>query len=263
MRLHWMPIWDMADIESVKKISEIADKSNYYSVLFVYHSLSNDYWIRCAKALNTNEKFKYFLAIRTYAISPEYFVMMYRSFNEIQKNRIMFNIVAGDIEPSESSIENIITEKEKLDTVEKRVDFTREWIKKVLFLLKREEVPELAMSGTSEKTLDSAAAYADYNLAMLDTYLDSPKRFQRNKNRMVCAAMTIRDTHEEAEKIANQIDHIHQKRWTIYGTESEILQKIKNLKTIGVTDLLIRTHKNDLEPDKVHEFSKKYKGVIL
>lgn len=263
MRLHCMPIYDMAGIKSVKKISEIADKSNYYSVLFVYHSLSNDYWIRCANALNTNQKFKYFLAIRTYSISPEYFVMMYRSFNEIQKNRIMFNIVAGDIQSSESSIENIITEKEKLNTVEKRVDFTREWVEKVLFLLEKEEVPELVMSGTSEKTLDSAAAYADYNLSMLDTYLDNPKRFERNKNRMVCAAMIIRDTYDEAEKIANQIDHIHQKRWTIYGTENEILQKIKNLKTIGATDLLIRTHRNDLESHRIHEFSKKYKGVIL
>ena len=262
IRLHAMPVYDMDDISSVKKLSNIAHESNYHSILFVYHSLSGDYWIRCANAINLNHKFKYFFAIRTYAISPEYFVMMYRSFNEIQKNRIMFNIVSGDIHPSESSIENIIIEKQKLDTVEKRVQYTHKWIKKVFSILEQNEVPEIVMSGVSEQTLDIAATYADYSLCMLDNYVYDPKKFERNKNKMVCAALILRDTYEEAEQAADQIEYAHQKFWTIHGTEEQVVEKINNLKKIGVTDLLIRTHRHDVDAYRVHELTKKYKGII-
>ena len=251
-----------SSIEGLKKTSELAHECNYYSILLVYHSTQSDFWIKCANVLDKNHKFKYHLAIRTYAISPEYFVMMYRAFNEIQKNRIMFNIVGGDIQKSESSIDNIVTDKENFDTSEKRVEYTQLWIKKVLSLLRDDEIPEIVMSGVSAQTLNSAACYADYTLCMVDNYVDNPEKFIRNKNKMVCAAVVIRETYEEAQMIVDNIDHPHQKTWTIFGTEKQVLEKIKSLENIGVTDFLIRGHGNDKKFYLVHDFVKKHNGVI-
>jgi alkanesulfonate monooxygenase SsuD/methylene tetrahydromethanopterin reductase-like flavin-dependent oxidoreductase (luciferase family) len=262
MRLHWMDINGQGGLNGLRHISEIANLCNYYSILLVYHSLENDNWIQCANVINKEHKFKYHIAIRTYSISPEYFVMMYKSFNEIQKNRIMFNIVAGDIHNSESSVDNIILGRESLDTVEKRVDYTYIWIKKVLSLLDKCDVPEIVMSGISAKTLDSAAQFADYNLCMMDTYLCNPEMFSRNKNRMVSAALVIRDTYEEAENVVNNIDESHQSRWTIFGTEQQVIEKIKHLESIGVTDLMIRNHRNDDQYNLIHDLAKKNYGVI-
>lgn len=262
MKIHLMPAYMPTDIDNLKKISELVNNCNYYSILLVYHSLYSDFWIKCANILNKNHSFKYHLAIRTYAISPEYFVMMYRAFNEIQKNRIMFNIVAGDIQKSESSINNIILNKENFETVEKRVLYTQLWIEKVLSLLDNDEIPEIVMSGMSEETLFSASCYADYNLCMIHEYEDEPEKFSKNKNRMVCAAVVIRETYEEAKYIVNNIDQPHQKKWTIFGTQQQVLEKMQYLKNIGVTDLMVRWHGNDDRFDLVHNLVKLNNGVI-
>ena len=262
MKLHLMYVNGSSNIDGLKKISELANKCNYYSVLLVYHSLENDFWIKCANVLDTTHTFKYMIAIRTYAISPEYFVMMYRGFSEIQENRIMFNIVSGDIHDSETSVDDIIFNKENFYTSQKRVKYTHEWIKKVLSIIDKKKVPEIVMSGTSDNTLNSASVFADYNLCMMDSFVDNPKKFKRNKNRMVCAALIIRNTYEEAEKVVDQIKQKHQKRWTIFGTEEQVLEKIEYLKSIGVTDLMIRNHKEDNKYNLVHEFVAKNKGII-
>ena len=118
------------------------------------------------------------------------------------------------------------------------------------------------MSGMSDGTLDTASAFANYNLCMVDNYVDNPEKFKRNNNRMVCAAIVIRSTYEEAEKVVDEIKQKHQKRWTIFGTEEQVLEKIKYLKSIGVTDLMIRNHNEDNKYNLVHEFVAKNKGII-
>ena len=250
------------DLEGIKDISRVVDESNYYSMLLVYYSRGNDFWIKCANAIDLNHKFKYFLAIRTYSISPEYFAMMYKSFNEIQKDRIMFNIVAGDIHDHESSVDDLVVSNEEFRSIENRIDYTRAWMEKLSSLLSHDEMPEIVMSGKSPKTLESASMHADYNLSMIDDYIASPEKFSMNKKRMVCAAIVIRPTFEEAEEVVDSIELKHQKRWTLFGTEDQIVEKIKDLKNIGVTDLLLRCHNNDTEYNLIHQFVKKHKGFI-
>ena len=262
MKLHWMHVHGQSSPRAIKEISVMADLCSYYSVLFVYHSLISDNWMKCANAIDEQHKFKYHIAVRSYSISPEYFVMMYRSFNEIQKNRIMFNIVAGDIHDNETSVDDILLDKGSFDTVEKRVEYTSLWIKKVLSLLNDDEIPEIVMSGISDKTLSSAAIFADYTLCMVDTYLDNSKAFSKNKNKMVCAALVIRQSYKEAEEFVNQIEQKHQKRWTIFGTEKQVIKRIKYLESIGVTDLLIRSHKDDAQVNLIHDLVKENNGVI-
>ena len=123
-------------------------------------------------------------------------------------------------------------------------------------------MPEIVMSGMSDNTIDTASIFADYNLCMMDSYVNNPEKFKRNNNRMVCAAIIIRDTYEEAEKAVDQIKQKHQKRWTIFGTEEQVIEKIKYLESIGVTDLMIRTHRNDDQYNLIHNLVKKNQGVI-
>lgn len=262
MRIHWMYPHSGNNLNDLRKLAETANECGYYSVLITYHSLTSDAWVKCANTINLEHKFKYFLAIRTYAISPEYFVMMYKAFNEIQKNRIMFNIVAGDIQESESSVDNIILNKEYFDTVEKRVEYTYKWMEKMVSLLSPEDMPEIVMSGTSEKTLHSASCFANYNLSMMNDYLDNPSKFKKNKNRMVCAAVKISDSYEEAEKFIDNLPLKHQKKWTIFGTEENVKQKMIELKQAGVTDILLRARPGDPEFYLVHDFVKKHNGII-
>lgn len=265
MRIHLMPTNMDDSITGLNEISSIAHNFNYKSVLLVYHSLKEDPWIKCASVLNKNHSFKYMIALRTYAISPEYFFMMYKSFNSIQQNRIMFNIVSGDLHKSEKSIENLLFLKNYLDTVEKRISYTKIWMEKVKELFDKEEInmPEIVMSGTSDETLQNAKNFADYNLSMISEFKDNPKRFYNNKKIIVSAAIVLRDRLDDATFfVNNNLEFPHQKMWTIYGTEVEVVNEIKKLKDMGATDLMVRFHNNDNTYYRFHEIVKKYNGVI-
>lgn len=243
----------------LSELSNILDDAGYYSLLLVYHSTKPDAWIKCANALNKKHKFKYMIAMRPYAISPEYFSMMCNAFNELSPNRIMFNIVAGDLHKEEKSVEHALFIGDLIETSEKRVKYTAEWIKKLKEINKIKPFPEIVMSGFSDKTLETAAEFADYNLCMIDTYKEHTDRFNKNKNRMVSAQIIIRDTYEEAKEFADKyVPEEHKRRWTIFGTESDIINEFEYLESIGVTDIMLRSHNSDLKVNLTHNFVKKY-----
>lgn len=241
------------------KLSDDVDKAGYYSMLLVYHSTQPDAWIKCAHALNKKHKFKYMIAMRPYAISPEYFSMMCNAFNELSPNRIMFNIVAGDLQKEEKSVEHALFIGDLIDTSEKRIEYTAEWIKKLKKINKIWPFPEIVMSGFSEKTLDTASEFADYNLCMIDTYKEHTERFSKNKKRMVSAQIVIRNKYEEAKDfVETNIPEKHKLRWTIFGTESDIIKEFEYLESIGVTDIMLRTNNKDNMVNLVHDFVRKY-----
>ncbi len=247
------------DNYNLVKLSNKLDEAGYYSLLIVYHSTKSDAWLHCMHALNKDHKIKYMIAMRAYAISPEYFSMMCNSFNEIAPNRIMFNIVAGDLHKEESSVEDHIFINDLIDTTEKRVEYTYQWIKKLKEINKINCFPEIVMSGFSDRTLESAEKFADYNLCMIDTYKEHTERFSKNKNRMVSAQIVIRKTFKEAEDFVNiYVQGQNKKSWTIYGSENEILKEIEHLESIGVTDIMLRTNNQDDQGQLVHDFVKKY-----
>lgn len=255
MRIHYMT----DSTQHLDKLSQDIDDAGYYSMLLVYHSTQPDAWIKCANALNKKHKFKYMIAMRTYAVSPEYFSMMCNSFNELAPNRIMFNIVAGDLHKDESSVEDSLFINDLINTTEKRVEYTHNWIKKVKSINKIKNFPEIVMSGFSEKTLDSAAEFADYSLCMIDTYKEHIDRYSRNKNKMVSAQIVIRDSYAEAKEFVDtNIKEKNKLAWTIFGSEKEILKEFEYLESIGVTDIMLRVNNLDNKVNILHKFVKKY-----
>lgn len=255
MRIHYMT----DSHYHLDKLSEELDDAGYYSLLLVYHSTQPDAWIKCAHALNKKHKFKYMIAMRPYAISPEYFSMMCNAFNELSPNRIMFNIVAGDLQKEEKSVEHALFIGDLIDTSEKRIEYTANWIKKLKEIKKIWPFPEIVMSGFSEKTLETAAEFADYNLCMIDTYKDHTERFMKNKKRMVSAQIVIRDTYEEAKKFVDiNVPEKHKQAWTIFGTDKDIIKEFEYLESIGVTDIMLRVNNQDDKINLLHNFVKEY-----
>lgn len=250
-------------VEGIRNIGIKANEANYYSVLLTYHSLQTDLWVKSIRALDENHKFKYMIALRTYSMAPEYFVMIHKSLNQFAKDRFMFNIVAGDLHKNEMTLDNLLLIKDFLDDSQKRVDYTYLWLKKVKEMISKDNMPEIVMSGTSEKTLNYAAEVADYNLCMSSEFIKNPTTFFKNKNRIVASAVVIRNSYEEAEAVVNKSQQPHEKQWTLYGTENQVLEKMKELKNLGATDLMIRNHSQDKEPFRFHNLVKKYNGEIL
>jgi len=245
--------FDGYEPENLKNIISYLDNFGYYSMLVVYHSRINDNWIKAARVVSKNQKIKFMIAMRTYAISPEYFSMMYNAFEEIVPNKLIFNIVSGDLHADENSINDVLLINDEINTVEKRVAYTKKWMEKLKNINLIENMPEFIMAGASDETLKNASEIADCCLIMYNTFIDNPERLKNNKNIMLSMAMVIRDSKEEADIFFQTLKE-NEKTWTLCGTETDILEKIKYLKENGITDILITRHKEDQMPEKIHNF---------
>ena len=260
MNLHWMSVRDDSDLISLKRLSSTVDEAGYKSILLVYHSLLPDYMIKVARIMDPKHSFKYMFAIRTYAVSPELCAMMMHSFHEIDKDRVMLNVAAGDMKDDEDSVNNMVFISDQMETKDQRVVYTAEWIEKFLrhpMLIKK---PDIVISGTSDKTIESSEKYADIHLAMLSTYKEGFK--VNTKRKMASTIVIIRDTNEEAKAVANQEKNYMMRNSMVYGTEEVVIEKLKKLSLLGITDILISDSVWDDQLYRLHKMTKSVQGVL-
>jgi alkanesulfonate monooxygenase SsuD/methylene tetrahydromethanopterin reductase-like flavin-dependent oxidoreductase (luciferase family) len=244
-------------IKQLKEQSAILEYNKYTSILLTYDSLREDNLLKTIAALDLNQKVQYMIAIRTYAISPEYMAMILNTLNQEFKNKIVFNIVSGEVKPYENIYDGNILPEMLIDTSEKRIKITGEWLEKLLSLKSLKQRPFLLMSGKSPMTKELANRYAD---AFLGTSLDYIRENEHERNqiktkrRFCVTGIVIRDTDDEASFVVNSII---EKRGnitpTIYGSKETVIKELKRLeKKYGVTDILIHTWHSFKEDDEIY-----------
>ena len=255
MRFHWMERGGKTSVDHLKTTSNIVDEFGYESMLLVYHSQLDDPWIKAARALDTNHKFKYMPAIRTYAISPEYCAMMCKSFYEISPNRLMLNIVSGDLHASETSVRDSVFIKDLIDTPEKRLKYTDEWIKKFLDLAGN-TVSGIVMGGHSNETKLMVEKYNGTHLSMLNMHKNAytNSNFLKNKKQMVSFSVIINDSEEEVKRMTDA--SMGSNQWTLSGNKDSVKKQILDLKNIGVTDLMMHANPEDKNVSLIHYLMK-------
>jgi alkanesulfonate monooxygenase SsuD/methylene tetrahydromethanopterin reductase-like flavin-dependent oxidoreductase (luciferase family) len=246
-------------IDHLKTISGIVDEFGYESMLLVYHSKIDDNWIKAARVLDTNHKFKYMPAIRTYAISPEYCAMICKAFYSISPNRLMLNIVSGDLHKEETSVDDLIWTGKDLDTPEKRLRYTDEWISK-FNSLSGNTVSEIVMGGHSNETRLMAEKYNATHLAMLNMHKQSYQdtSFIKNKKQMLSFSIIINDSESDIKDMLAR--SLGSDRWTIYGNKHSVKKQLIDLKELGATDLLISPHPEDNNVSSIHYLVKEMIG---
>lgn len=252
--------FDSDSPKDLQILSNILDHSGYYSVLTVYHSKLPDYWLKIANIINKEHSLKYMIAMRTYAISPEYCAMMCEGFNTISPNRLLLNIAAGDLHAEEKSVNDIVHISNLIDTHEKRTEYTAEWLDKFFNVDILKNKPEIIVSGTSDQTIKNANKYADAHLSMYSSYSSGLKDKILTARKMVSCSVIIRDSIEEAASLLLDNEGEMIRNSTIYGTEDQVIQKIKMLELEGITDLLITRRKEDKEPARIHQMVKRLTG---
>jgi len=263
MRYHWFARSSEGTLEGLRKTSNKIDEVGYYSALFVYHSRIPDYWIKIANIINKSHKFKYMIAIRTYAISPEYLYMMSEAFEEIAPDRLMFNILSGDIQSDETSIQDLVFIEDMLESSNKRFIYTKEWLKKLNNLTQNfKKKPEIVIAGHSIGLRELADLYG-YTQA---TSLDSFDRYFKNndnmfsKKQMMSLAVIVRDSYDEAKIFWESLTK-NEKCFSIYGDKNSIIKQFKDFEKMGMTDLLVCSLPDDeLSSDKIHDIIKELVG---
>jgi alkanesulfonate monooxygenase SsuD/methylene tetrahydromethanopterin reductase-like flavin-dependent oxidoreductase (luciferase family) len=242
-------------VSHLKTVSNILDEFGYESTLLVYHSKLEDSWIKAARVLNTNHKFKYMPAIRTYAITPEYCAMICKAFSSISPDRLMLNIVSGDLHLEETSSLDLVSKSDDLNTPEKRLQYTDLWMQKFLPLAGN-NVSEIVMAGHSNETRKMAEKYNATHLAMLNmhknSYLD-PNTI-KNSKQMISLSVMIDNSEKKINSMLKNSKGSDQ--WTIYGNKESVKDQIYALKKIGATDILISPHPEDTNIVAIHSLVK-------
>lgn len=264
IKLHWMQNDMSFGIEYLESISSMLDESKYYSVLLPFHSESPDQWMQAARVLNKNHKIKYMIALRPYHVSPQYFAMLVKAFNLIDDNRLIVNILAGDVHnrSDEKNQFDVYGNTDTLLTIEQRKVFVRNFLYECKNMNLLNNMPQLVLSGLSDFTISTANIFNSTILCMYDDYFKNIDRLKECSNKMVSVKLYIRDFAEEAEEINNHITVKRHKDFTIYGTEDYVAKKLKELINIGVTDVLVGAHHFDDKIEKIHSFVKKCGGII-
>lgn len=239
MKFHFMLRGLDTSPESLKNITHKASESGFYSMLMTYHSRQEDFWIKSAKIIDDSIKMKMMIAIRTYAISPEYCAMMIAASNSLSKNKIILNVVAGDLHKDETSIADVIAINDLIATSQDRVAYTTKWLDKFRSLdIIKNQIPEIVISGTSEKSIYNLINYGDYGLAMLDYYTLGESEFPKEKGWMAATEIKIFKENEDIDSFINSKDPSVLK-WIVYGNKEDVLNKLNEIEKSGVTDLLV------------------------
>lgn len=263
IRLHWMQNHTNLSIHELKKLSAELDDAGYYSFLLPFSNNGPDLWIKSAHALNKYQKIKYMIALRPYHLSPQYFSMMVAGFDDIQPNRLLINMVAGDGRKDEPDQMDIFGDTKNLLTVDQR----KEQVRKFLLLCNEVDIlqsciPEFVISGLSDYTVETAKMFNQTILCMYDDYFNNIERLADCNRRMVSLRIYIRETQEEADKMLSLTNDTRHQKYTLYGTEESVTNKIKLAIESGVTDFLIGGHEFDDQKYRIHDFVKKLRHMI-
>jgi hypothetical protein len=240
------------NVDELRILSSKLEDSGYESVLLTFHSQQADYFIKSAAALIPGDRLKYMLALRPYHVSAQYCGMMTIAYNEVDKNRLVFNWVAGDFHQREDEPQmesDIFGKSESVDTVQKRTTFLREFIKTYKFYCPTSIRPPMVFSGYSDYTLDTVRMFNGTSLCMLDTYRGNIEKFEGVENRMVAAVVSILKSNEDIEEFNKKVipSNPRDLNYSIIGDYETVKKQILELKNEKITDLLIITHRTYLD----------------
>jgi hypothetical protein len=197
-------------------------EANHFSgVMFTYDSTQGDMFVRVAKDIKAEEKIKYLIAIRPYAISPQYLCMINKSINEIGYGRLQINLISGYIKDHESDFGGIIG---KVNDSSSRIDRSNYMIDYVNSLntmpgnSDKNNALDFYVSCTNPYVFNMAKKnnnkiilpYRDYKNALWTSITDSGGQSLSNTsfnlngmNVMLALTPIIRKTQEELESLSD------------------------------------------------------------
>ena len=237
MKVHWMLKKNLSP-RDLKTLSKVIDFYKYDSMLLTFHSDESDYWIKAAHAINTEDKIKYMIAIRPYAITAAYCSMMIDAFHEIEPNRISLNVIAGTHDDDQALFCNPTS-------IEDRKKQSALFVERLRYVNKN--CPEIFFSGSSKETIENVSKFGDGQIVTLSKF----DKDGAQSGRTIVRLSAIVDNN--AKFIYDGMPDGKEKNNTIFGNKDEIKNQIKQLESNGVTDILISNTSFGSNDANIHE----------
>jgi hypothetical protein len=198
MRYYWFGRHMDKDL---KDISDILEDAGFYGILLPYVAGLGDQIVRVARAINKEQKLKYIVAIRPHTISPQYLLMINKSMNAIDRNRLEINFVPGVIGDDEKDYGGIMGEVNDSSNGLVRRDYLAEYMS--VWYNIYDEKPYSYVAGTSAEIVDMVEKYADANMIPYE-YLINTKDPIHHIKRPRVVSVAVRST----DGLLDIIEHI-------------------------------------------------------
>lgn len=264
MKLHWFANQTSNDIEipDLKNLVSMLNESGYQSVLFTYYNTMPDVFIKLSHVLNQEEKIKFMVAIRTRAISPEYLSMLAAGFSQIQDNRLMFNILHGTLSPEETT-GGIIEHEKNFSSREGILDHTKNFLDRLKnsSLFKKSGAEILVSVGTGKDTAVLSEKYADYMLTTLEM-LKMEHVSKSKQKKIVVVDLVLEEPGENNFKFYSSVYPYDIDNLKIFSPE-DFLNFLKDLKKMGIENVMLSGVPEDPRQDRIHEFVKNNLDAII
>lgn len=251
-----MSLFEDNSREALIDIANTVNDIGYESLLLVYDSFLDNAIVNVSNTINKDHTFKYIIAIRTYAVSPEFLINVYQSFEKIAPGRITFNIIPGNIKFLETSLNDVVFIEDKVSTAEQRDIYTLEWLKKYNKLSVIKKLPPVMLSGHSLDFQKACVEYGITNIIQMGDFLDQHnKSLLENNNQIISAAIVVKGSNGgDSDRLLNMVQA--HKSYTIYGNSDEIKKQISTLESMGVSGMLVHSLPAGHKSSEIHNLIK-------
>lgn len=247
------------------------NESEFTGLMFTYDVTQGDIFTKLAQQAKPDQKTKYLIAIRPYAISPQYLCMINNSMTKILNgNRLQINFIAGYVKSHEEGFGGLFEESIESTAPPTHIDRSNYLIKYVDILNKMEGNKNNPLDfyiSTTNPTVEKAAN--KYNSKIILPYKVYKSQYWEEIDRwtgkkivqkplnlnyskvMLAVTPVIRKDISALEKLPE--DYAYRPIWregetsnkvsdVEFFTYDEFVSFIKNAKEKGITQLLLNSY---------------------
>lgn len=238
-----------SDFDTIKEL----DSAGFDGVLFRYNASGEDYFTKIINNLNLKSNIKYMVAIRPYAISPQYLCMINQSFKKISKNRLQINFISGQVKDNEKKLGGILGQVNEHSSSIDRSNYLIEYIDLLESL--NTEIPDYYVSVTNQFTFK--AATKNNSKMIIPYYQYENKAYDlNNKKTMIAMTPVLRETQEEFYTLSQNKEQSKAQRHNF--TYIEFRELINDLKSKNINEIIFSAS-NSEETNNIIKFVKEYK----
>jgi hypothetical protein len=241
---------------NIDEVKELVDH-HYSGALLIYNTDLSDFFTQVARTMNVEESFKYMVAIRPYAISPQYLCMINNSINNINKDRLEINFISGWAKEDEKESGGILgyvndssSKTDKSNYLIEYIDVLEKYDKKI---------PDYYVSVADESMVSETLKHDSKLLINYPDYVEKSYDIS-NRNVMVYLWVALRETEEELDILRKKNSEEHYKYYRLqYFTYQQFNDILIELTDKGIKKILLYAYWDRKEKRRIHKIVKEYK----
>lgn len=265
-----------AGLEQTKEVID----NNFDGMLYTYNYNSVDPFIHISKYFNLNLDFRYFVAIRSYAISPQYIFKILKSFYHLEETNseiiftkpfdhigiksvpICINLVSGSIDSKQQhfggTIDEVNDSSSSIERSKHLIKFISEFNKVNDKHFNNFFHSNLYISTTNNYVFEEAIKKNNKMIIEYQDYASNKFKIDNPENVMVTFGPVIRYTQEELHSMDKNLGP-NVKPNSIFCTPDQLKSMLDKLKSEGIQEVLFWSLRQQDHTNMLH-FVKKYKG---